>query len=143
MRATHDSASLCVVPAWCNKERSPIPLVLLFRTNVELLLFFFHTCHRNFLQSMSTLVESSKTVVLLWGSQVYDTTAMEVVDSSLQGYNATVFAYGQTVRILFSSPRRSTTSQSSLHVSTDSRQSPSHGQGEPSLTIHATARRLS
>lgn len=31
--------------------------------------------------------------------QVYDTTAMEVVDSSLQGYNATVFAYGQTVRM--------------------------------------------
>ncbi|CAB1096787.1 unnamed protein product [Ectocarpus sp. CCAP 1310/34] len=30
--------------------------------------------------------------------KVYDTTAMEVVDSSLQGYNATVFAYGQTVR---------------------------------------------
>ncbi|CAM9344588.1 unnamed protein product [Ectocarpus sp. 4 AP-2014] len=28
--------------------------------------------------------------------KVYDTTAMEVVDSSLQGYNATVFAYGQT-----------------------------------------------
>ncbi|CAM9956912.1 unnamed protein product, partial [Choristocarpus tenellus] len=28
--------------------------------------------------------------------QVYDTTAMEVVESSLQGYNATVFAYGQT-----------------------------------------------
>lgn len=34
-------------------------------------------------------------------SQVYDTTAMEVVDSSLQGYNATVFAYGQTVRPYF------------------------------------------
>ncbi|CAN0388939.1 unnamed protein product, partial [Discosporangium mesarthrocarpum] len=29
--------------------------------------------------------------------KVYDTTAMEVVESSLQGYNATVFAYGQTV----------------------------------------------
>ncbi|CAM9193777.1 unnamed protein product [Phaeothamnion confervicola] len=28
--------------------------------------------------------------------KVYDTTAMEVVDSALQGYNATVFAYGQT-----------------------------------------------
>ena len=30
--------------------------------------------------------------------QVYDTTAKAVVDSSLQGYNATIFAYGQTVR---------------------------------------------
>lgn len=37
-------------------------------------------------------------------SQVYDTTAMEVVDSSLQGYNATVFAYGQTVTILSPPP---------------------------------------
>lgn len=42
--------------------------------------------------------------------QVYDTTAMEVVDSSLQGYNATVFAYGQTVR------------ESHCHVSFDDRE---------------------
>lgn len=28
--------------------------------------------------------------------QVYDNTARSVVDSSLQGYNATIFAYGQT-----------------------------------------------
>ncbi len=30
--------------------------------------------------------------------KVYETTAKAVVDSSLQGYNATIFAYGQTVR---------------------------------------------
>jgi hypothetical protein len=29
--------------------------------------------------------------------KVYETTAKTVVDSSLQGYNATIFAYGQTV----------------------------------------------
>lgn len=28
--------------------------------------------------------------------KVYETTARTVVDSSLQGYNATIFAYGQT-----------------------------------------------
>lgn len=28
--------------------------------------------------------------------KVYDTTARSVVDSALQGYNATIFAYGQT-----------------------------------------------
>lgn len=28
--------------------------------------------------------------------EVYDTTARAVVDSALQGYNATIFAYGQT-----------------------------------------------
>jgi Cdc6-like AAA superfamily ATPase len=28
--------------------------------------------------------------------KVYDTTARTVVDSALQGYNATIFAYGQT-----------------------------------------------
>lgn len=28
--------------------------------------------------------------------QVFDTTARTVVDSALQGYNATIFAYGQT-----------------------------------------------
>ena len=29
-------------------------------------------------------------------AKVYDTTARPVVDSALQGYNATIFAYGQT-----------------------------------------------
>lgn len=28
--------------------------------------------------------------------QVFETTARGVVDSALQGYNATIFAYGQT-----------------------------------------------
>jgi hypothetical protein len=32
--------------------------------------------------------------------KVYETTAKAVVDSSLQGYNATIFAYGQTVGAL-------------------------------------------
>ena len=31
--------------------------------------------------------------------KVYETTAKAVVDSALQGYNATIFAYGQTVRV--------------------------------------------
>ena len=32
---------------------------------------------------------------------VYDTTARTVVDSSLQGYNATIFAYGQVRRCIY------------------------------------------
>jgi hypothetical protein len=31
--------------------------------------------------------------------RVYETTARTVVDSALQGYNATIFAYGQTGRL--------------------------------------------